>query len=253
LCWLEACWCYVAGLAVGDVVSECRLVQPTLGYHITNRKSRYITPTRLKSAHYSLHNNAPSSRKLLEMVVLTSETCWAVKWHNKASVIKLVYLYSNISIFLCSLMQYHPARLLIVTNNSYLKLVTSVLDWLTSSEEYGRECSSRQNGVSSSVVILDAPVTCFFGLSVRFSSDSMQAHYSASSWHTVHALKTIHLLSILMSSSHIISKCQGRHESRLSAVPKSSSSVLHFTVLALTGNTNKLRNEEFSTHVSYSS
>jgi len=23
--WLEACWCYVAGLAVGDVVSECRL------------------------------------------------------------------------------------------------------------------------------------------------------------------------------------------------------------------------------------
>jgi len=33
--WLEACRCYVAGLAVGDVVSECRL-QPALGYHITN-------------------------------------------------------------------------------------------------------------------------------------------------------------------------------------------------------------------------
>ena len=29
------------------------------------------------------------------MDVLTSETCWAVNWHNKASVIKLVYLYSN--------------------------------------------------------------------------------------------------------------------------------------------------------------
>ena len=28
--------------------------------------------------------------------VLTSETCWAVNWHNKASVIKMVYLYSNI-------------------------------------------------------------------------------------------------------------------------------------------------------------
>jgi len=28
---LEACWCYVAGLSVGDVVSECRL-QPALGY-----------------------------------------------------------------------------------------------------------------------------------------------------------------------------------------------------------------------------
>ena len=23
--WLEACWCYVPGLSVGDVVSECRL------------------------------------------------------------------------------------------------------------------------------------------------------------------------------------------------------------------------------------
>jgi len=44
----------------------------------------------------SLHNNAPRSRKLLKMDVLTSETCWAVNWHNKASVIKLVYLCSNI-------------------------------------------------------------------------------------------------------------------------------------------------------------
>jgi len=58
----------------------------------------YITPPRLKSAQYSLRYNAPSSRKLLKMEVLTSETCWAVDWHNKASVIKLVYLYSNIKI-----------------------------------------------------------------------------------------------------------------------------------------------------------
>jgi len=69
------------------------LVQPALGYHITNRQSRYITPTRLKSAQYSLHN-ATSSRMRLKMDVLTSETCWAVD--NKASVIKLVNLYSNI-------------------------------------------------------------------------------------------------------------------------------------------------------------
>ena len=67
-----------------------------IGYHITNSQSRYITPTLLKSAQYSLHNNAPSSRKLLKMDVLTSETYWAVNWHNKASVIKLIYLYSNI-------------------------------------------------------------------------------------------------------------------------------------------------------------
>ena len=80
-------------------------VQPALGYHITNSQSRYITPTRLKSAQYSLHNNAPSSRKLLKKDVLTSETCRAVNWHNKASVIKLVYLYSKckiLFIFLCS-------------------------------------------------------------------------------------------------------------------------------------------------------
>ena len=76
-------------------VDQPVVVQPALWYHITNSQSRYITPTRLKSAQYSLHNNAPSSRKLLKMDVLTSEICWAVNWHNKASVIKLVYLYSK--------------------------------------------------------------------------------------------------------------------------------------------------------------
>jgi len=52
--WLEACWFYVAGFAVGDVV------------------------TSIITAQYNLHTNAPSSRKLLKMDVLTSETCWAV-------------------------------------------------------------------------------------------------------------------------------------------------------------------------------
>jgi len=85
LCWLQVCWCYVAGLAVRTVVSECRL----------NHYWVVVQPA-LKSAQYSLHNNAPSSRKLLKMDVLTSETCWAVNWHNKSSVIKFVYLYSNI-------------------------------------------------------------------------------------------------------------------------------------------------------------
>ena len=62
-----------------------QVVQPVLGYHSTNRQSRY-TP------QVSQHN-ATSSRKLLKMDVLTSETCWAVD--NKASVIKLVNLYSS--------------------------------------------------------------------------------------------------------------------------------------------------------------
>ena len=82
------------------MVSECRLKWFSLHSDTTspNSQSRYIRPTRLKSAQYSLHNNAPSSDKLLKMDVLTSETCWAVNWHNKASVIKLVYLYSNIKL-----------------------------------------------------------------------------------------------------------------------------------------------------------
>jgi len=55
-------------------------VQPALGYH-----------------------------KFLKMDVLTSETCWAVNWHNKASVIKLVYPYSNIK------MMHGPIRIRFIT------------------------------------------------------------------------------------------------------------------------------------------
>ena len=58
----------------------------------------YIYICNIITAHYSLHNNAPSSRKLLKMDVLTSEIYSAVNGHNKASVIKLVYLYSYIKI-----------------------------------------------------------------------------------------------------------------------------------------------------------
>ena len=42
------------------------VVQPALGYHITNSQSSYKTPTRLKSAQYSLHNNASSRAAQVE-------------------------------------------------------------------------------------------------------------------------------------------------------------------------------------------
>jgi len=90
--WLEACWCYVAGLSVGDEVSECRLNHYSACTRIPHHQQT-IPLHNTSTPQVSLHN-APSSRKLLKMDVLTSETCWAV--HNKASVIKLVYLYSNI-------------------------------------------------------------------------------------------------------------------------------------------------------------
>jgi len=96
LTWGVLVLCSGIGFGWCGIQVQAELAQPAHGYHITNSQSRYITPTRLNSTQYSLHNNAPSSRKLVKMDVLTSETCWAVNWHNKASVIKLVNLYSNI-------------------------------------------------------------------------------------------------------------------------------------------------------------
>ena len=41
---------YLVRYCVGCIVLTAVVVQPALGYHITNSQSRYITPTRLKSA-----------------------------------------------------------------------------------------------------------------------------------------------------------------------------------------------------------
>jgi len=88
--WLEACWCCVAGLSVGDVVFECRL-----NHYYTRipHHQQTIPLHNTRTPQVSLHNTT-SSRKLLNMDVLTSETCWAVD--KKASVIKLVNLYSKV-------------------------------------------------------------------------------------------------------------------------------------------------------------
>jgi len=89
--------------------------QQTIPLHNTN------TP------QVSLHNNAPSSRKLLKMDVLTSERCWAVNWHNKTSVIKLVYLYSNIK------MVHGPVRIRsFLKPLVYLVAVFQLRVWITS-------------------------------------------------------------------------------------------------------------------------
>ena len=114
-CVPASVWCPVV---LEHFVCGMFWVQHALGYHITNSQSRYITPAHLKSAQYSLHNNAPSSRKLLKMDVLTSETCWAVNWHNKASVIKLVYLYSNF----CSYFQLSSLTALQRIHNDLMKV-----------------------------------------------------------------------------------------------------------------------------------
>jgi len=94
MCWLEVCWCYVTGLAIGDVVSECRLNHYCSGSAYTRipHHQQTIPPHNTSTPQVSLHNTT-NSRKLLKMDVLTSETCWAVD--NKASDIWLVKLYSN--------------------------------------------------------------------------------------------------------------------------------------------------------------
>jgi len=90
MCWLETwdwllvMWYPSKGWTSGSSYTRIPHHQQPIPLHNTS------TP------QVSLHNNATSSRKLLKMDVLTSETCWAVNWHKKASVIKLVYLYSNI-------------------------------------------------------------------------------------------------------------------------------------------------------------
>jgi len=41
----------LALLYIAQHVSDVNTVQPTFGYHIANRQSRYITSARLKSAY----------------------------------------------------------------------------------------------------------------------------------------------------------------------------------------------------------
>ena len=53
--WFEACWCYVAGLAVGDVVSECRL------------------------NHYSAYTRIPHHQ---QTIPLHNTSMPQVSWHN---------------------------------------------------------------------------------------------------------------------------------------------------------------------------
>jgi len=118
VCWLEACWCYVARLSVGDVVSECRLNHYTRIPHHQQTIPLHNTST----PQVSLHNNALNSRKLLKMDILTSETCWAVD--NKANVIQLVNLYSNIK------MMHGPKRIRVCSWSSWRLGITWVPELL---------------------------------------------------------------------------------------------------------------------------
>ena len=44
---------YIAQHVSRSTMNRSVVVQPTLGYHIANRQSRYITSARLKSGMYS--------------------------------------------------------------------------------------------------------------------------------------------------------------------------------------------------------
>ena len=100
LCSGIGCWWFGIRVQAEPACTRIPQHQQPIPLHNTN------TP------QVSLHSNAPSSRKLLKMDVLTSETYCAVNWHNKASVIKLVYLYSNIK------MMHGPIR---IRSSSHLR------------------------------------------------------------------------------------------------------------------------------------
>jgi len=124
VCYCVGCIVLTWGVLVLCSGSACTRIphhQQPIPLHNTN------TP------QISLHNNAPSSRKLLKMVVLTSEICWAVNWHNKASVIKLVYLYSNIK------MMHGPIRIRYIDcgllPTLFLKIRLYSFKWFYDSEQ----------------------------------------------------------------------------------------------------------------------
>jgi len=73
---------YLVRYCVGCIVLTWGANPATLHQHTSSQHNTAYTIT---------HQVVAS----LKMDVLISETCWAVNWHNKASVIKLVYLYSN--------------------------------------------------------------------------------------------------------------------------------------------------------------
>jgi len=64
--WLEACWCYVAGLSVGDVVSECRLIK--LVYLYSNIKMMH-SPIRIRF-HYSVQKSTSHVSILSQMYAI---------------------------------------------------------------------------------------------------------------------------------------------------------------------------------------
>ena len=93
LFWYDVCWCYVVVWLGWCGIRMQIVLQPASRYHTTPAKPHRNTNTQNNTTHEITQQ---ISRKLLRMDVLTSETCWAVNWHNKASDIKLVSLYSTI-------------------------------------------------------------------------------------------------------------------------------------------------------------
>jgi len=64
--WLEACWCYVAGLSVGDVVSECRLNHCSSGSACT-RIPHHQQPI-------PLHNTSTPQVRYVQLMHIDTET-----------------------------------------------------------------------------------------------------------------------------------------------------------------------------------
>ena len=86
MCWMsETCW----------VLKPAKRTPPKT----SRTKSSNTQRTENKKTHVVIHQH---SRKLLMMVILMSETCWALKkWNKIPSDIKLVFHSSTITVLHC--------------------------------------------------------------------------------------------------------------------------------------------------------
>ena len=116
-------------LCSGIVCWWCGIrVQAEPAYTLIPHHQQPIPLHNTSTPQVSLHNNAPSSLKLLKMDVLTSEICWAVNWDNKASVIKLVYLYSKkfVIIFIYILIVWFMGPYILLLDATFQSVMVSV-------------------------------------------------------------------------------------------------------------------------------
>jgi len=101
--------------------AEAIVLQPAYGYHTTPPQPNHkVTPTHIEPEQYNPRNNTTNKSQAPEDGCINIRNMLSIKYrNNKASDIKLIYLYStikmmhvpiNITIILLQVLQFSPAR-----------------------------------------------------------------------------------------------------------------------------------------------